>query len=100
MTDIKIEELNKEFKEIWLRNKGIPQAMSKWQEKLEAFVNKLEPTNENRNVLSSYVDEWQEIMRKNKELLVTEKTKLQDKIKKGEPTFLKTKNADKFKDLH
>jgi len=99
MTNPELETLHSEFKTIWLRNRGIPQAMAKWQTKLEAFVNELEPTRENMELLASYMKRWQDIMQKNKVLLESQKATLQEKLKKGDPTFNQIKNAEKFKTL-
>ncbi|TCS42108.1 hypothetical protein [Reinekea marinisedimentorum] len=99
MTNLELETLHTEFKNIWMRNKGIPQAMAKWQTKLEAFVNTLEPNKQNMDLLASYMARWQDIMQKNKALLESQKATLQEKLKKGDPTFNQTKNAEKFKTI-
>lgn len=76
MTNPELETLHSEFKNIWMRNKGIPQAMAKWQLKLEAYVNELEPNQQNMDLLAGYMQRWQEIMQKNKELLESQKATL------------------------
>lgn len=97
MSNENLENLDNEFRKVWLKTNDVPKAMSKWQENLQMVTAAMDPTPENFEQLETLMANWQDIMKKNKELLIAHQKDLKEKLAKGEPSHSKGKAAEKFK---
>lgn len=92
-----LDQLDKEFKALWLKTSGLPKALQQWQEKLQEVVERNNASSQNVATLNDYTERWQGIIDKNKALFTEQKNKLKPHIKVGEPSYTKEKQANSFK---